>query len=209
MVLTIEKSYSSPDDSFRLDKLKGDKIYSSVILSPDGNNLAYAINDDGKYSVYLHDLEADQIEKVLTGGVKLLNQKVDKTNPILNWADDNTLGIISYAKGKNVLWLYDLETKSKLASLLDRFDHVGSFDFSGNGRLAALSATRAGRTDIYLLSVRRNKIRQLTNDFYDDLTPSFVPGTNTILFSSNRVNDTISSNVRDFKTFTSNYNICF
>lgn len=207
MVMNVEKNYSSPDDSFAVGILKGDELFSSIKISPDGSMLAYAINDDGKYGVYIRDLSTNKDTKVFSGGYKLLNQKVDRTNPILNWADDKTLGIISYAKGKSVLWLYDLETNSKIASLLDRFDHVGSFDFSGNGRLAALSATRAGRTDIYLLSVRRNKIKQLTNDYYDDLTPSFIPGTNTILFSSNRVNDTINSNVRELKTFTPNYNI--
>jgi len=207
MVMAVEKNYSSPDNSFAVGRLKDDQLYSSIKISPDGRKLAYAINDEGKYGVYIRDLDSNKDTKVFSGGYKLLNQKIDKINPILNWADDKTLGIISYAKGKNVLWLYDLETKSKIASLLDRFDHVGSFDFSGNGRLAALSATRAGRTDIYLLSVRRNKIRQLTNDYYDDLTPSFVPGTNTILFSSNRANDTISNNVRELKTFTANYNI--
>ncbi len=207
MVIAIEKNYSSPDDSFAIGKLKEDELYSSVKISPDGSKLAYAINDNGKYSVYIRDLITNKTDKVISGGYKLLNQKVDNTNPILNWADDKTLGVISYAKGKNVLWLYDLETESKTASILERFDHVGSFDFSGNGRLAALSATRGGRTDIYLLSVRRNKIRQLTNDYYDDITPSFVPGTNTIIFSSNRVNDTIRSNVRTFKSFTTNYNV--
>jgi len=207
MVIAIEKNYSSPDDSFAIGKLKEDELYSSVKISPDGSKLAYAINDNGKYSVYIRDLITNKTDKVISGGYKLLNQKVDNTNPILNWADDKTLGVISYAKGKNVLWLYDLETESKTASILERFDHVGSFDFSGNGRLAALSATRGGRTDIYLLSVRRNKIRQLTNDYYDDITPSFVPVTNTIIFSSNRVNDTIRSNVRTFKSFTTNYNV--
>lgn len=207
MVEIVDKSYSSPDDSFILDKLPDDELYTSLKLSPDGKLLAYAINDEGKYTVYIEELETGKKTKIFTGGYKLLNQKVDKTNPIINWADEKTLGIISYAKGKNIMWLYDIETKSKLASPLESFDHIGSFDFSGNGRLAALSATRGGRTDIYLLSVRRNKIRQLTNDYYDDITPSFIPGTNTIVFSSNRVNDTIASNVHELENFTSNYNI--
>jgi len=207
MVISVKKNYVPPDETFLLDKLKGDELFSSIKISPNGSKMAYAINDDGKYKVYIHDFETTATTKVITGGNKLLNQKVDRTNPILNWADEKTLGIISYSQGKNVLWLYNIETKRKVGSLLARFDQVSSFDFSGNGRLAALSASRNGRTDIYLLSVRRNKIRQLTNDYYDDTTPSFVPGTNTILFSSNRVNDTINSDVHKFKSFTGNFNI--
>ena len=207
MVEVISKSYKSPDDSFIMDKLADDEVYSSLKFNPDGTMLAYAINDGGRYRVYVEDLESGRRSKILTGGNRLLNQKADKTNPIINWADNKTLGIISFMKGKNIMWLYDIETKSKLVTPLDRFDHISSFDFSGNGRLAALSATRSGRTDIYLLSVRRNKIRQLTNDYYDDITPSFVPGTNTIVFSSNRVTDTITSQVHELEKFTSNYNI--
>lgn len=207
MVQVVDKSYISPDESFMLDRLQDDELYSSIKISPDGTMLAYAVNDEGRYSVYVENLETGSKTRVFRGGYKLLNQKVDKTNPLINWADNKTLGIISYSKGKNIMWLYDLETNSRIASPLESFDHVGSFDFSGNGRLAALSATRGGRTDIYLLSVRRNKVRQLTNDYYDDITPSFIPGTNTIVFSSNRVTDTITSQVHELKAFTSNYNI--
>ncbi len=207
MLTSVQKNYASPDNSYQVGKLKDDEIYSAVKLSPDGSRLAYAINNNGKYSVYIKDVDSQKVVKVFSGGYRLLEQKVDKVNPLLSWADDNTLGIISYNKGKNVLWLYDIETRSKIPALLDRFDHISSFDFNGNGRLATLSATRGGRTDIYLLSVRRNKIRQLTNDYFDDLDPSFVPGTNTIIFSSNRTNDTISSNVRTLKNFSNNYNI--
>ena len=207
MVESVEKSYASPDETYMAGKLKDEEIYSAVKLSPDGNKMAYAINDEGKYNVYIQDLTTKRKTKVFTGGYKLLNQKVDNSNPLLDWADDNTLGIISYAKGKDVLWLFDVTTGNKIPALLDKFDQISSFCFSGNGRLAALSATRNGKTDLYLLSVRRNKIRQLTNDYFDDLTPTFVPGTNTILFSSNRETDTIRSNVHEFKAFTNNYNI--
>ncbi|MEN8247366.1 MAG: translocation protein TolB [Bacteroidota bacterium] len=207
MVVSIKRDYSSPNDSFVIDKLKDDQIYSSVKMSPDGNNLAYAINDDGRYHVYLTDLNTKKTKKIISGGLKLIRQKADKFNPIINWSDDNTIGIISHDKGENYFLLYDINTNSQIVAPLDRFDHISEFDFSANGRLAALSATRNGRTDIYLLSVRRNKIRQLTNDSFDDITPSFVPGTNTILFSSNRDTDTISSNIRELKSFTQNYNI--
>ncbi len=207
MVTAVQKNYTLPDNSYQVGTLQDDEIYSAVKFSPDGSQLAYAINDNGKYSVYVRNVDTGKTIKVFSGGYKLLHQKVDRVNPLINWADNKTLGIIGYHKGKNVLWLYDLETRSKIPALLDRFDHISSFDFSGNGRLATLSATRGGRTDIYLLSVRRNKIRQLTNDYYDDLDPSFVPGTNTIIFSSNRTNDTISSNVRTLKDFSGNYNI--
>ncbi|HRG08085.1 MAG TPA: hypothetical protein PLJ08_05870, partial [Cyclobacteriaceae bacterium] len=98
----------------------------------------------------------------------------------------NTLGVIGVKHGQYVFWLYDLLTKSKLPRELDRFSNVRSFDFSGNGRLAVLSADLNGQNDLFLISSRRDRTRRLTNDIFDDLDPSFIPNTNTVVFSSNR-----------------------
>ena len=91
--------------------------------------------------------------------------------PILGWSDANTLGVIAVSKGNYTFWLYDLSTKTKLPRELDKFNNVRSISFSANGRLAVLSADYEGRNDLYLISSRRDRIRRLTNDIYDDLDP--------------------------------------
>jgi len=60
------------------------------------------------------------------------------------------------------------------------------------------------------MSVRRGRLRQLTSDNFDDINPSFIPGTNTIVFSSNRTSDTLSVDVKDLTELSAdNYNIYF
>src|SRR5690606_10350414 len=59
-----------------------------------------------------------------------------------------------------------------------------------------------------LLSARRDRVRRLTNDLYDDLDPSFVPGTNSIVFSSNRTSDTLRTRVSpEFNELSNTYNL--
>jgi WD40 repeat protein len=207
MVNEVTKSYVVPNKENIVFRSDDNQKISAVALSPDGTKLAYAINEEGKFAVLIKDLQTNRVIKAMKGGHKMVNQEMDDKVPLLNWSDDQTLGIVAYSKGQIVLWLYDVTTKSRMASPLFNFDRVNSFDFSGNGRLAILSATRNGKTDLFLLSVRRNKLRRLTDDLYDDITPRFIPNTNTIIFSSNRVNDSLKSGQTSYTKMSQNFNI--
>ena len=183
-------------------------IFNNIKISPDGTKLAYTVNDNGRYQVYIKNLESGKEDKVISGGYKVINQKINEDIPLLSWADDKTLGIINVKKGQNVFWLYDLESKSKLPRPMTRFGQVKSFSFSGNGRLAVLSANVDGQNDIFLMSTKRDRVRQLTNDIYDDLNPSFVPNTNVIVFSSNRKTDALKNLEKEaYEKLSNNFNI--
>ncbi|MBX2915175.1 MAG: PD40 domain-containing protein [Cyclobacteriaceae bacterium] len=204
----VAQSYVAPPDSSRFTyKHRSTVVFTTVKISPDGKKIAYAENDRGKFTVKVRSLENGQETVILNGGNKVIRQTVDHSIPLLSWADANTLGVIGVKNGQYVFWLYDLLTKSKLPRELDRFSNVRSFDFSGNGRLAVLSADLNGQNDLFLISSRRDRTRRLTNDIFDDLDPSFIPNSNTIVFSSNRTTDSISSTLRGYDKSTVNYNL--
>ncbi len=203
----IAKNYIAPEGSNSILSLKREEHISSISLSPDATLLAYAINENSKYQVYIRNIATGKTAKVFNYGHKVTDQKIDNIIPLLDWQNEHTLGIVMYKKGAYYLWLYDLETESKIASPLRNLEKINSINFSGNGRLAVLSANRTGKTDVYLLSVRRNKIRRLTNDYFDDVNPTFIPNSNTIIFSSNRSNDTLKVDEESFKKLSTNFNI--
>lgn len=190
----ISLDYVFPSDSNKFSpRHKKTAVYTTMKISPDGQYFAYAENDRGKFVVKVKSLVNDREITILNGGLKVINQTVDYRNPLLNWADDHTLGVIGEEKGSFVFWLYDLNTRNKLPRDLDKFNNIRSFDFSDNGRLVVLSAEQDGQNDLFLLSSRRDRVRRLTNDIFDDLDPSFIPGTNSIVFSSNRTTDTVNT----------------
>lgn len=204
----VAQSYTSPSDSARFSaKHRKSVVFTTVKISPDGKKIAYAENDRGKFTVKVRSLENGQETIILNGGNKVIRQTVDHNIPLISWSDANTLGVIGVKNGQYVFWLYDLLTKSKLPRELERFSNVRSLDFSGNGRLAVLSADLNGQNDLFLISSRRDRTRRLTNDIFDDLDPSFIPNTNTVVFSSNRATDSISSKVRGYDKSTTNYNL--
>ncbi len=208
MATRVSQSYASPSDSALFSpKHRKTIVYTTVKISPDGKKVAYAENDRGKFTVRVKSLENGRETVILNGGNKVIKQNVDFTIPLLSWSDANTLGVIGVKNGQYVFWLYDLVTKSKLPRELDQFSNIRSFNFSGNGRLAVLSADLGGQNDLFLISSRRDRTRRLTNDLFDDLDPGFIPNTNTIVFSSNRTTDSVSTEVGAYSKLSATYNL--
>ena len=205
----VSENYVTVSDSNRFTpRHRSTTVYTTMKISPDGRSLAYAENDRGKYKVMVKSLDNGKETTIISGGNKVLRQTVDYREPLISWADEKTLGVVGKEKGKFIFWLYDLQTKTKIPRVLDKFNNIRNFDFSANGRLAVMSADQDGQNDLFLIASRRDRIRRMTNDIYDDLDPSFIPGTNAVVFSSNRVTDTINLRKSDLeKTATSMYNL--
>ena len=210
MEVSVNKSYQNPMDSNSFTQQHNKTTeFTTVKISPDGRNIAYAENDRGRYIVKVRSLDTGREKTILSGGSKVIKQRVDYRLPLIAWADANTLGVIGVKNGEYIFWLYDFTTRTKIPRELERFSNVRSFDFSSNGRLVILSADFEGKSDLFLMSAKRNRApRRLTNDIYDDLDPTFIPNTNRIVFSSNRTADTLRANMRlQFEQLTNNYNL--
>lgn len=204
----INTSYQNPSDSVRLTSRHSKAlVYTTMKVSPDGKNVAFAENDRGKFTVIVKSLESGRETTILHGGNKVFRQSVDTSLPLLAWADGHTLGVIGVRYGQHIFWLYDLTTRSTIPRPLDRFSNIRSLNFSENGRLGVVSGDMDGQNDLFLISTRRDRTRRLTNDIFDDFDPSFIPGSNTLVFSSNRTTDTINSVRKDFGKLSGNYNL--
>lgn len=209
MQAQVSKSYESPSDSTKI-RLRHNRTtqFTTLKISPDGKYIAYAENDRGRYIVKVRSLQNGKETTIIRHGSKVISQEVDYRLPIIGWSDASTLGVIAVRNGEYTFWLYDMNTRTKLPRELDKFNNVRSISFSSNGRLAVLSADYEGKNDLYLISSRRDRIRRLTNDAYDDLDPSFIPNTNKIVFSSNRTSDSLNTKTKTpLGTLTDNYSL--
>lgn len=214
-----QNSYTNMIDQLQADYLnpdKGNKVrrwnrknygYKNVRLSPGGQYLAYSENYRGKYKVKIRDLERKKEIRVVAGGYKVINQEVNKDLPLLKWRDKSTLGVVMARGGKNHIVIFDLNTKRSTHKEIGRFNQIKDFDFSPNGNVVVVSGDLNGHNDIFLISLVRNSIKRLTNDVFDDLNPRFVPGTTSIVFSSNRTTDSLNFKEKSLKNVNDNYNL--
>ncbi|WPP49874.1 TolB-like translocation protein [Catalinimonas niigatensis] len=192
MANQVNESYIFPESDQKLrNKNRNNLAYNQVAFSPDGTYLAYSENFKGKYKVKVLNVKTGKKRTVYTSGYKVIDQEFDPSIPLLSWNNNQTLGIVGYDKGKNFMLLYNMGAKSKQQITLTRFNQVKSMDFNDNGRLAVMSADLNGQNDLYLYNPNRNTFQRITNDIYDDLYPRFIPGSDKIVFSSNRPEDSL------------------
>lgn len=183
--------YISPDEDKILRKNRLDRQYNKLKISPDGKYLAYTENHRGKYRIKIRDLQSGKTIHAITGGYKVINQEVDFDLPLISWIDNSNLAIISTKYGRNFIWFFNINSRNRQKKELTRLNNIRDFDVSESGNLAVLSADLNGQSDIFLISLRRNSIKRLTDDIFDDSNPKFVPGTSSVLFSSNRTTDSL------------------
>ena len=61
-----DKTRHLPENSVEIGKLKKNRTYFHLKISPDGSKAVYVSNHMGKYKVWLHDFETGKTEKILT-----------------------------------------------------------------------------------------------------------------------------------------------
>lgn len=208
MVKNTKEGYQQPEAATLVtDNGNETGVYNSLALSPDGRYLAYAENYRGRYRIRLKDIESGKEKTILRKGYRIIDQEIDDTVPLVAWQDNGSLGIVGVEKGLYTLYLYNLETENTTSQIIGKISQVNDFSFSPNGKVVVMSAEKEGQNDIYLYSLGRNTLKAITSDLYDDVFPSFMPGTNDIIFSSNRTTDTLNNRGVDMEDITDNYNL--
>ncbi|HKK77010.1 MAG TPA: hypothetical protein VJ953_18170 [Saprospiraceae bacterium] len=177
-------------------KNKKELPISTVKLSPDGTKLIYALNNQGKYKIYLQDLSSNERRLIKKGGFKNQFQITDYNYPIIAWNPNGAeLVIISESRDKLKLETYDLVKKSFDERILPpRFQRIYSADFIDPFNLV-FTVAYSGFSDIFTYQTRTQQIERITNDYHDDLdaVAATINGEKGILFVSNRP-DTLLEN---------------
>ncbi len=193
----------------RPKKVKAARVYSQLKLSPDGKYYTYVTNEMGKVKFWLYDIEKGKKKRILKYGHKL-DRINDYTYPIIAWHPSGKLfAYVSEVNGRTFLTFYTLETGEKESRPLDNFDKVLDMSYDDEGKKMVMSAMQKGQSDIYIYSIAGNNSEQITKDIYDDLHPRFINKSTQIIFSSNRVNDTLRGNMEDPKTNLSHFTDLF
>ncbi|HSG68284.1 MAG TPA: hypothetical protein VK994_06220, partial [Bacteroidales bacterium] len=172
-------------------RIKDHLVYSRPVISPEGNIMAYVTNEIGRYKLYVKNLTTGKKRCIYRGGYKL-DEKTDFSYPLLDFnPSGGILAFIVERKGEVWLYFYSLEEKKLNRVILYNFEKVLEFSYTPDGRKLLMSAVQKGQSDIFLFNISSGSHEQLTNDLFDDLQPHFVDQGRMIVFSSNRISDTL------------------
>ncbi|HEV8079904.1 MAG TPA: hypothetical protein VGP43_04275 [Chitinophagaceae bacterium] len=189
------------DVSHRRNYPKGSEITSATIgkrvdyfhfnVNPNKRNSSFAVVQfkKGQYKVILN--EEDQDKVLLKFDVLSNANTINPNYPMMAWDGlGKRLAVLYGEQGKIKLFVYDAVIKSKpyLRDLTPHFDQVQDIKYMPDYKRLVMSAVKNGHTDIFTYDIENDKVKQITNDIYDDLDPSYVslPNKEGIIFSSNR-----------------------
>ncbi|MDX2442630.1 MAG: hypothetical protein QNK30_02410 [Bacteroidales bacterium] len=182
----------TPEAKKIIEKPKKETVYEKLKVSPDGRNVAYVTNKMGRYKVWILDTYTGKKKWIYRREPKV-EQIIDYSYPVMAWhPTGKMLTIITEEKGGLDLLFYRTATKKIERKNLLYFDKIIDFSYSPNGGKLVFSAMKNGLTDLFLYDIAAGTHEQLTYDLADDLSPRYSKLGDHIIFSSNRINDTLT-----------------
>ena len=184
-----------PTDGFLEIKNKKQLPMTQLKVSPDGQRIAYVLNEIGKYKVYVQDVNTGERELLLRGGQRNLLQATDYAYPLIDFSPTNQeLAIMYEFRDQPKLMLYDFNTKKKTTDIIGiRLDRVLTMAYDSPNTFL-ISAMQDGFSDIYTYFPASRQAINITNDFWDDLDamPVNIRGRRGVVFASNRPDSSLA-----------------
>src|SRR5256885_1985205 len=193
-VLDRPRTFSQP---LLTERKSGGHIFLAPALSHDGNLIAFLSNGSMKRGEVFIDLwladgrTGKRIKRLVESTtnpnfeeLRLLYSQSSFSN------DGRTLAFTGERQGKDVLYLMDVASASIKRRVDLPVDAVWSPVFSPDDRQIAFSGTHGGITDLYMVDADGKNLRQLTNDQYADLHPSWSSDGHRIAFVTDRSPET-------------------
>jgi len=199
--MEYEQTKYDKDVSRRRNYPKGSEITSATVgkridyfhfnVNPNKRNSSFAVVQfkKGQYKLLLN--EEDQDKVLLKFDARSNANEINPNYPMMAWDGlGKRLAVLYSEEGKIKLFVYDAIIKSKpyTRDLTPHFDQVQDIKYLLDYKRLVMSAVKNGHTDIFTYDIENDKVKQITNDIYDDLDPSYVslPNKEGIIFSSNR-----------------------
>lgn len=191
--------------------------YYHFAANPNAKNNSYAVVQftKGKYKVKYYDNFYEE-KTLIDYGVRTIAGDMNPNMPMLAWDGKGSRLLCIYTKeNKTYMFVYDVIANIKrFKQEIEGFDQILDAGFIFNANTLLLSAVKNGHSDIYTYRIDNGAIKQITNDVYDDLDPTFVsfPGRLGIIFASNRPginavsSDTVLPSRNHFNVFLADIN---
>ena len=190
------KDTIAPVGNLMYNDKNGGEINLSPVLSPDGKKVIFLSNRDViNIDILLADAESNKIITKLTSTVKKTH--IDDFNYIEDagsWSPDGKKYVFStFSEGTNVMLIVSIDNKKIRTEKEIKFkeiDYISNPEWSPDGKSIIFNGLVNGKSDLYLYYIDTEEIKQITNDFYSDLQPSWSSDGTEIAFISDRGNDT-------------------
>ena len=162
----------------------------SPALSPDGRYVAFLSTKDlFSINLYVADAQTGRIVTRLRSSNRDAHfDAIRFINSAGTWSPDGRrFAFVSFAEGDNELTIWNVETgRIERRVSVEGVPALAQPAWSPNGETIALSGLSGGISDLYLFDLESSTVRQLTDDRYGDLQPTWSPDGRRLAFVTDR-----------------------
>ncbi|HEX6334221.1 MAG TPA: hypothetical protein VFZ78_08330, partial [Flavisolibacter sp.] len=173
-------------------------------FSPDGRYVAFWTEKNlFSLDLYIADAETGRsVERITKTSLGAHVDQYSSFESAVAWAPDSRrIAFVAFAKGRNRLLIAN--TSGKIQEEIDLPGITGFSNpvWSPDGNTIVVTGMNEGQSDLFAYNLQTRAMRQLTNDIYSDLMPSFSPDGKTLVFATDRMS---IGNTRVKHVFTHN-----
>ncbi len=164
-------------------------INNAPALSPDGQYIAWLSDESGFFDIYMRStLDPDKKPRRLISGQKSSGlEEMKWLRPGLSWfPDSKKIAFAAKAGEKDAIHVLDVTSGKIVRSFYPDVEALWSPACSPDGQYIVFMGAQAGASDLYLLEVETGTVRNLLDDPWADLDPSWAPDGSAIVFVSDR-----------------------
>ena len=167
---------------------EGHSINNSPAFSPDGRRIAYLSDRSDYFDIYVADVDDPQsAERLIAGQQSGKLEELHWLRPCISWSPNGQLLVFAAKAGqRDVLHIVDVGKKKIVRTLKFSLDGAFSPSWSPGGDVIAFCGILHGQSDIYEVEIESGSLRQLTNDIFSDIEPSYSPDGSRLAFVSDR-----------------------
>jgi Tol biopolymer transport system component len=170
---------------------RGGRVNIAPALSPDGRRVAF-LSERGQMDIelWLADAETGEVIRRLVRGTTL-DAHFSSINFIGSAGsfspDGRQLVFTALRTGRDVIAIVDAERGGVVRQIpVPGVSTLTNPDWSPDGRSIVFSGNRGGITNLYLLDLQTEEVRQLTEGRFSDLMPVFSPDGGRVAFVTAR-----------------------
>src|SRR6185503_20203110 len=163
--------------------------------SQDGKNLAFFTTKTNLFGIDLvmADAQTGRIIRRLTGpqsdghfdAISFINSSGDFS------PDSREFAFIVYNDGNNEISFLNTANGKVARSFRPKdIGAVYNVAYAPNGQEVVFTGSKGGVSDLYMMNVQSGAVRQLTNDRFAQLQPTFSPDGRTIAFATDQTEET-------------------